>query len=83
MEKVYLVIDHSVCNAADCGISIAAFKEYSEALEEFRAWVEEEKQYIRDGWSVRASEESFEAWEYGDWTNNHISVELRKQIVRK
>lgn len=83
MKKIYLVVNHAVCDLEDYGVGTIAFEKEKDAKNYFNEQVEYEKNEI-DGlnWIISTdSDTEFEAYEDGNYTRNHTMCEIRELII--
>lgn len=80
-KKVYLVINHSVTELEDSGIGTSLFENYSDAKFLFDELVANEKDYIDETWEIEETEDTFEAWIQGMFSENHSIVQIRDIVI--
>lgn len=82
MKKIYLVVSSAVNDCEDYGIGTIAFDSRAKAEKFFRSQVEQEKEAIKDfDWVIEESEDSFCAYEDGNYSANHTIQEIREMVV--
>ena len=83
MKKIFLVINHAVCDLEDYGISTIVFEEEEDAKKFFNEQVEGEKDAIEGlDWVISSDTDTeFEAYEDGDYTRNHTMCEIRELVI--
>ena len=83
MKKIFLVINHAVCDLEDYGVGTIAFEKEEDAKKYFNEQVAYEKDAI-DGldWIISSDTDTeFEAYEDGDYTRNHTMCEIRGLVI--
>ena len=83
MKKIYLVLNHAVCDLEDYGIGTIAFEKEEDAKKFFTEQVEGEKDAIKDlDWVIsQDTDTEFEAYENGNYTRNHTMCEIRELVI--
>lgn len=83
MKKIYLVVNHAVCDLEDYGVGTIAFEKEDDAKKYFDEQVEMEKAEIDgEGWIISSNTDTeFEAYEEGDYTRNHTMCEIRELVI--
>lgn len=83
MKKIYLVVNHAVCDLEDCGVGTIAFEKEEDAKEFFNDQVAGEKDAIKGlDWVVSSDTDTeFEAYEDGGYTGNHTLCEIRELVI--
>lgn len=80
MKEIYLFTTHAMSDGEDLGINTRVFENYNDAKKAFNEYVEGEKPYVND-WEVDEDDVSFEAWEEGQWCNNHTYGRIEKHSL--
>ena len=81
--KVYVLFIEQVSWTEVIRQTTDVFSTLEKARKAFKSFTDDERQDCeRYGWTIDEQEDFFEAYQYGDYAENHTNAEIREEIIK-